>query len=116
MKKTLSLFDGADLLQANARRTDPETSHLAAAKVNPSRSHWYVTKAFEGGVHLDGEQVAELVSDYMTPSRARGAIAELLSIGRLRVCGERINVRGNRVRVYEISGSAKDRSASVVKG
>lgn len=103
MSQQLSFIDGADL-QAHARRSDPETSHAAAAKVDVAESHRLVLEALHVGP-ATSEAVLARLAGLITDSRCRGALAELERAGRVRVCGSKVNARGNRCRVYQAVGA-----------
>ena len=95
-----SFLTGTDLLTAHARRTDPATSHAAAATTNVARSQRLVL-AWLGNY---GAATSEVVVDALalSPSRVRGALNELGKRGLVRIVSERgVTKRGHPCRVYE---------------
>lgn len=99
-----TFLDGGDLLApaARARASDPETSHAAARKVNVARCRMIVLQALtELGTATSDDLVCHCAGD-VSPSGVRTRLKELQRDGVVRVCGERVNERGNRVRVYEV--------------
>lgn len=70
---------------ARARRTDPQTSHDAAATVKVEDSHKLVLEALQRASEpLTSWQVAERIAG-ISDSRVRGALSELCRVGRVRV-------------------------------
>jgi hypothetical protein len=96
-----------DLFTTLARRTDPATSHEAAARVQVRASQQTVLRALHGGPGTSDELYRRL-EGVLSPSRVRGALKELLTLGSVRVCGIGQSDRGGKAQVYErISGCQK---------
>lgn len=98
---------------AVARRTDPDTSHEAAAKLTPAilnirHAGVGAAMAFNGGSGTD-EQIAQIYgglenAPWQSPSSLRTRRNELVKMGVVRDTGERVlNRRGNKVVVWELT-------------
>jgi predicted ArsR family transcriptional regulator len=69
-----------------SRRTDPPTSRKAAASAKVSESHQLVIEALAASpVPLTSFEIAAELSGACSPSRVRGALAELYERGELLV-------------------------------
>lgn len=72
---------------ANARQSDPETSHLAAATISESgtaRSQRLVLSVLAAFGPKSDAQILELSGDGFSPSRLRTARKELVTQGKIR--------------------------------
>lgn len=69
---------------ARARRTDPQTSHDAAATVRPGSERLVLEALQRASEPLTSWQVAERIEG-ISDSRVRGALSELCRVGRVRV-------------------------------
>jgi len=103
MNPQQNLFD-----QAHARRTDPETSHEAAASVSKKirESQATVLHVLETyGPMTDGELVVAISSyspEPMSVSGARTRRSELVKLGKVRFTGEFGRTRaGRRTRIWD---------------
>ncbi len=89
---------------ARARRTDPETSHQAAATVDVTRSQRLVLEVLREYPHstFSAELIARLLRSIVPPSRVRGALRELQDCDppRVVVVDRRENEEGNPASVY----------------
>ena len=95
-----SFLDGSDLLTARARRTDPATSHKAAATTNVARSQRLVLAWLDNYGPSTAEDAENALS--ISPSRCRGAIAELVRAGKVRAVNKlAVTKRGRACRIYE---------------
>lgn len=75
-------FDAA----ATARRNDPATSHKAAASAKVSESHELVRGFLSmSSGPLTSFEIASALVGACSPSRVRGALAEMVALGELLV-------------------------------
>lgn len=82
---------------AHARRTDPETSHDAAASVpNIRKSQELILTILSRCPQTDEEIFSHLPSGVMSPSGARTRRSELVAAGRVIDTGERRRTISNR--------------------
>ena len=97
-------------LFARARRTDPETSHEAAASITHrriNRSESLVSMVLRGlgeGTDLQIEQAARLRGSDDTPQRLRSARAKLVEFGLAEWTGEHgLSPTGKRARIWRVT-------------
>ena len=97
-------FDAA----ATARRNDPATSHKAAASAKVAESHQLVIEALAAspGPRTSFEIAADLVG-VCSPSRVRGALAELTEAGSLLVDDLGVSEYGRQCSRYQLKRSVK---------
>ena len=89
--------------EAAARRTDPATSHKAAASTRVAESHQLVIEALSAspGPRTSFEIAADLVGA-CSPSRVRGALAELTEAGELLVDDLGVSEYGRQCSRYQL--------------
>lgn len=101
-----AVSDGADKACARARRTDPATSHEAAARVAEfsSAHHQRVMDALRrAGGRAGAEQIAHIAG--MDAYAARKRLPELQALGAVRATEETAMTRsGRRERVWVVVG------------
>ena len=95
--------------KAQARRTDPVTSHDAAASVRLAPAQELVRKALElGGPMTDEaiwEQLCSMPDNYISRSGARTRRSELWKMGRVEDSGQRVRTESGRLSiVWKLSG------------
>jgi hypothetical protein len=83
-----------------ARPTDPATSHEAAARVCGRASQTTVLESLQSGPGTSDELFRRL-DGKLSPSRVRGALSELLTLGQVKVCGIGVSDRGGKAQMYE---------------
>lgn len=103
-----SLFDKYTEPQAHARRTDPITSHEAAAATGVQRSHEIVLRQLGKVNAATAEQVIALCrmsNEPISDSRVRGALNELSGTKVEAISREGRTKCGNRCTVYKLKGA-----------
>lgn len=92
-------FDAA----ATARRNDPATSHKAAASAKVAESRAVVRAVLSSApVPLTSFEIAAEVSERCSPSRVRGALAELTEAGELLVDDLGVSEYGRQCSRYQL--------------
>ena len=90
-------------MTALARRTDPSTSHDAAASVNLTRSRQIVLTTL-GYSAMTDDDLVWLCRESLSPSRARTARKELVDLGLVRSTGRTERLRsGRHATVWEVA-------------
>lgn len=86
-----------------AHPSDPFTSHMAAAKVDPCASHMMVITMLKYGPMTDEEIEIAVGWNRFSPSRLRTARKELMRMDppKVRVCGTTKNSRNRTVQLFE---------------
>lgn len=99
------MSDDLTLWNAHARRTDPVTSHEAAASIEPDRMARGQQAIYDALVILGpmtDEELYPTVRSHLSPSGARTRRAELVDVGRVRDSGvKRLLASGRRAIVWE---------------
>lgn len=90
---------------SRARRNDPATSHKAAASAKVEESHAVVRAVLLSAAEpLTSFEIAADVSEHFSPSRVRGALAELTEAGELLVDDLGRSEYGRKCSRYQIKG------------
>ena len=102
MSDQLGLFS----TEAHARRSDPVTSHLAAASLSPARlrrSQEWVLRVFDHYPQLHDEALQARYVDLGLPPQSVSGIrtrrCELVDRGYLRDSGQRVRLRSGRLSI-----------------
>lgn len=91
-----------------ARTSDPATSHKAAASAKVSESHQLVIEALAASpVPLTSFEIAAELSGACSPSRVRGALAEMVALGELLVDDLGRSEYGRQCSRYQLKRSVK---------
>lgn len=88
-------------MNAQARTTDPWTSHAAAATVNRERSHALVLAVFKSGNVYEDRDLVRILAGRCSDSRIRGARKELMDAGEIEACGF-VGPEGRPRRVFRL--------------
>lgn len=108
LARQLTLLDGSDLLATPARRTDPATSHIAAAEIEPKLNT--LQARFVQAVRVLGGATASEAAKRVvqecggSAETARKRARECCELGYVRIAGtRRCRVTGKVAQFYEVT-------------
>ena len=81
---------------ARARRTDPDTSHAAAASVNINKGRAQVLHAFLAIGPMTDDQLVRILARHMSPSGARSRRSELTKMGLIKYANRDVKLDTGR--------------------
>ena len=106
MSEQRNLFDPYEeptVEVAHTRRTDPETSHEAAASVDVVGIQAVVLQCFRDHGAMTHDQLCSRLLAQMKPSTARGRCSELVDKGLVKFSGRYFKPpEGHRMRIWEL--------------